>query len=100
LPKGGWKHFKRRYAELYQDVFDRFFASPAILAALSGEKTQTVPAPPEASSPTGTIEERLAALAELFEKGLIDEPAFRAQQDRILSELQGRTSPSSPRRRE
>ena len=38
MPKGGWKHFKRRYAELYQDVFDRFFASPAILAALSGEQ--------------------------------------------------------------
>src|SRR5690606_23070613 len=21
MPRGGWKHFKRRYAELYQDVF-------------------------------------------------------------------------------
>ena len=87
MPKGGWKHFKRRYAELYQDVFDRFFASPAILAALAGERTDTVPAPAAPEAPAQTMEERLAALTDLLEKGLIDESAFEAQQQRILSEL-------------
>ena len=87
MPRGGWKHFKRRYAELYQDVFDRFFASPAILAALAGERTDTVPAPAAPEAPAQTMEERLAALTDLLEKGLIDESAFEAQQQRILSEL-------------
>lgn len=88
LPRGGGrKHFKRRYAELYQDVFDRFFASPVILTALAGGLTDTVPAPAAPEAPSQTTEERLAALADLFEKGLIDEMAFKTQQERILSEL-------------
>lgn len=87
MPKGGWKHFKRRYAELYQDVFDRFFASPVLLTALAGERTDTVPAPAAPETPSQTIEERLAALTDLLEQDLIDESAFRIQQERILSEL-------------
>lgn len=87
MPRGGWKHYKRRYAELYQDIFDRFFASPVILAGLAGERTETVPAPAVPPAPVQTAEARLAALTELLEKGLIDESAFQAQQARILSEL-------------
>ena len=87
MPTGGWKHFKRRYAELYQDVFDRFFASPVILTSLAGERTDTVPAPPAPQVPAQTIEERLTALTGLLEQGLIDEDSFKAQQERILSEL-------------
>ncbi|MBJ6980905.1 SHOCT domain-containing protein [Luteimonas sp. MC1572] len=87
MPRGGWKHFKRRYAELYQDIFDRFLASPVVLAGLAGERTETVPAPAAPATPSQTIEARLAALKELRESGAIDESAYQAQQQRILSEL-------------
>lgn len=83
MPTGGWKHYKRRYAELYQDIFDRVFASQDMVAGLAGESTVSVPKLPAAPS----IESRLEALGNIHAQGLIDEETFRAQQARILLEL-------------
>lgn len=83
MPTGGWKHYKKRYAELYQTIFDRIFASSLVTQGLAG--TQTIAAPAGVATPT--VEERLTRLRELRQQGLIDEAAFREQEERILSGL-------------
>ncbi|WP_052772808.1 SHOCT domain-containing protein [Luteimonas sp. FCS-9] len=83
MPTGGWKHYKRRYAELYQDVFDRMFASQNLVAGLAGRST--IPAPDMPKGPS--IESRLETLGSVHAQGLIDEETFKAQQARILLEL-------------
>jgi len=80
MPTGGWKHFKRRYSELYQTLFDRFFADADIAAALQGRASATTKTP-------GTVEERLRALKDLFAQGLIDQATYEQEQKRIASEL-------------
>ena len=83
MPTGGFKHFKRRYAELYQTIFDGIFAARGISDGLAG--TPTISAPTE--TPSLTVEERIAKLRDMRAKGLIDEDAYERQQERILSEL-------------
>lgn len=80
MPTGGWKHFKQRYAQLYQTLFDRFFADPGIAAALQGKATL-------ATAATGTVEDRLRKLRSLLEQGLIDQVTFDREQQRITAEL-------------
>ena len=84
MPTGGWKHYKKRYAELYQAIFGRIFAAPAVTQGLAG--VQTVDAQP-GTTPAPTLEARLAKLRDLRQQGLIDEAAFREQEARILSGL-------------
>ena len=80
MPTGGWKHFKKRYAELYQTLFERFFADPDIAAALRGTPTL-------ASVAAGTVEDRLRKLHSLLDQGLIDQVTFDREQQRISAEL-------------
>lgn len=83
MPTGGWKHYKKRYAELYQKIFERIFASPPVVQGLAG--VQTIEAKPGTAGPT--LEARLSRLRELRQQGLIDEASFREQETRILSGL-------------
>jgi hypothetical protein len=80
MPTGGWKHFKRRYSELYQTLFDRFFADPDIAAALQGRTSAAL-------ASVGTVEDRLRALKNLLTQGLIDQATYEQEQKRIVSEL-------------
>lgn len=80
MPTGGWKHFKVRYAELYQTIFDRIFALPAITAALRGDGVS-------GTVVSATIEERLARLRKLLADGLIDQATFEREQQRVLGEI-------------
>ena len=77
MPKGGWKHFKVRYAELYQTIFDRIFDTSEIKQALDGK----------ASTTRGTIEQRLTQLQNLLDQGLIDQAAYDREKARIISEI-------------
>jgi hypothetical protein len=83
MPTGGWKHFKRRYSELYQALFDRFFADADIAAALQGRAAAITTAAPA----TATVEDRLRALKDLLGQGLIDQATYEQEQKRIVSEL-------------
>lgn len=83
MPTGGWKHYKRRYSELYQEIFDRIFASQNVGAGLAGESTIVT----AAATTNPSIESRLETLGNLRAQGLIDDETFKAQHARILSEL-------------
>jgi hypothetical protein len=77
----GWKSFKTRYAELYQNIFDKIFSAPAIAGGMAGTSTLPASAQPE------TVETRLARLRKLLEDGLINQDAHDREQARILGEL-------------
>ena len=83
MPTGGWKHYKRRYAELYQTIFDQVFSATLVTTGLAGTPTASAPS----TSTKLTLEQRLSQLRELREKGLIDEETFREQEKGILSEI-------------
>lgn len=80
MPTGGWKHFKLRFAELYQTIFDRVFETAEIKQALDGKASL-------ASTEKGTVEERLAQLQRLLEQGLIDGATYEREKQRIVGEI-------------
>lgn len=75
-----WMSFKQRYAQLYQTIFDRVFATPDIKLALEGK-------PSLASVAKGTVEERLERLKAMFDQNLIDAETYEREKQRIVGEL-------------
>jgi len=55
MPTGGFKHYTERYAEVYQNVFDKVFASQPIAEALKKDEAKKVePKKAEAKPPAPT----------------------------------------------
>ncbi|SEM19481.1 hypothetical protein SAMN05428989_3330 [Pseudoxanthomonas sp. GM95] len=83
MPKGGFKHFKRRWSELYQTILGRAFAEHDVVLALQGQSTLA----PAADAETATVAERLSKLKALRADGIIDDATFEREQARILQAL-------------
>lgn len=80
MPTGGWKHFKSRYAELYQTIFDSIFLSERIANGLRGEGNI-----PPLEGPSA--EERIKRLQSMVEDGLITSEEMDREKRRILNEI-------------
>jgi hypothetical protein len=80
MPTGGFEPYTVRYAEVYQDVFDRVFASQAIAEALKGHWSPSK----KAGDPA---EERIRRLQEMVKEGLISPADLDRERQRILKEI-------------
>lgn len=83
MPKGGRKHFKKRFAELYPVIFERVFAHPEVAAGLAGRQIEVRGQRARAAS----IQDRLEELTRLLDAGSITADEYEAQRTRVLSEL-------------
>jgi len=80
MPTGGFKHYTERYAEVYQNVFDKVFASQPIAEALKGHSSPLR----KAGDPA---EERIRRLQDMAKEGLITPADLDREKQRILKEI-------------
>ncbi len=82
----------RKYSNLTRDkkgvtIFDEIALMNDINAACAGATTVSSPPRTTTAPPRQTIEERLAKLAELKAKGLIDDAEYNARRQKIIDEV-------------